>query len=303
MEILLDKIKRLKEEKDAIILAHFYVNDEVQAIADYVGDSYDLSKRASATDKKVIVFCGVKFMGESAKIMNPEKTVLMPDKDADCPMAHMIEISEIEEMKRKYGDDLAVACYINSTAEIKAHADICVTSSNALSIIRALPQHYIFFIPDQNLGRYIASQLPEKQFLFHNGYCPIHKKATPEEIQTAKQNHPHALVLVHPECTPEVVALADYAGSTSGIINFATSSDAKEFIIGTETGVFYQLQKKNPGKAFYSVGRDFICPDMKRITLEKIANALENCENEVILDEALQHHALNALTRMHEIAK
>ncbi len=293
----IDKIRELKKQRDAVILAHYYVDDEVQAIADYVGDSFYLSKVATTVEAETILFCGVSFMGESAKILNPEKTVIMPDMQADCPMAHMAESEKIEKMRREY-EDLAVVCYINSTAELKTYADVCVTSSNAVKIVRALPNRHIYFIPDKNLGRYAASQVPEKHFIFNEGFCHVHTGILAEHVRTAKEAHPDAEILVHPECTPDVTALADYIGSTSGIIDFATASAAKEFIICTETGVLYELKQKNPQKRFYSAGHRQFCPDMKRISLEKVADALESMSNTIELEEETRLLALRPLERM-----
>lgn len=293
----LDKIRELKRERNAVILAHYYVNDEVQAVADYVGDSFYLSKIAAKEEAETILFCGVSFMGESAKILSPQKAVIMPDMQADCPMAHMADIGRIQEMRKKY-EDLAVVCYINSTAELKTYSDVCVTSSNALKIVRKLPNRHIYFIPDENLGRYVASQAPEKQFIFNDGFCHVHKSITAENVRKAKEAHPDAPVLVHPECTPDVVGMADYIGSTSGIIDFATANEAREFIICTEMGVLYELKQKNPGKRFYSVGHRQFCPNMKRITLEKVADALEHMDNAIELDEEVRILAYKPLERM-----
>lgn len=295
-----EEIQRLKEEKNAVILAHYYVNDEVQAIADYVGDSFYLSKVAANLEAETILFCGVSFMGESAKILSPEKTVIMPDMQADCPMAHMADIEKIHEMRRTY-EDLAVVCYINSTAELKTYSDVCVTSSNALKIVRALPNQHIYFIPDENLGRYVASQVPEKDFIFNDGFCHVHTSISAELVKKAKEAHPKAEILVHPECTGEVLKLADYVGSTSGIIDFATESAAEEFIICTEMGVLYELKQKNPGKRFYSVGHRQFCPNMKRITLEKVRDALENMANAIEMEEQMRIRARKPLERMLEL--
>lgn len=300
-EILL-KIEKLKKEKDAVILAHYYVNDEIQELADYVGDSYYLSKIAVELPQKVIVFCGVTFMGESAKILSPQKTVIMPDANADCPMAHMASIEKIRAVRENY-DDLAVVCYINSTAEIKKHVDVCVTSSNALKIVRALPQQNIYFVPDQNLGRYIASLLPEKHFIFNDGYCYVHDEITIDELEAAKAAHPQAKVLVHPECNMTVIGAADYVGSTAGIIDYATASDADEFIIGTEIGILYQLKKNNPDKNFYTINKNQRCHDMKKITLAKVADALEYGINPVEVDDETRTKAAMALEKMLELAK
>ncbi len=296
----IDKIRELKRERNAVILAHYYVNDEVQAIADYVGDSFYLSKIAAKEEAEVILFCGVSFMGESAKILSPQKTVIMPDMQADCPMAHMADIEKIQEMRDKY-EDLAVVCYINSTAELKTYSDVCVTSSNALKIVKALPNRHIYFIPDENLGRYVASQVPEKIFIFNDGFCHVHKSIAAENVRAAKEAHPHAPILVHPECTPDVTEMADYIGSTSGIIDFATASEAQEFIICTEMGVLYELKQKNPGKRFYSVGHRQFCPNMKRITLEKVADALEHMANTVEMEEDVRLRANKPLERMLEL--
>lgn len=296
----LDKIKELKRERNAVILAHYYVNDEVQAIADYVGDSFYLSKIAAKEEAETILFCGVSFMGESAKILSPQKTVIMPDMQADCPMAHMADIGKIQEMREKY-DDLAVVCYINSTAELKTYSDVCVTSSNALKIVKALPNRHIYFIPDENLGRYVASQVPEKDFIFNDGFCHVHKSIAADHVRAAKEAHPHAPILVHPECTPDVTEMADYIGSTSGIIDYATVSEAQEFIICTEMGVLYELKQKNPGKRFYSVGHRQFCPNMKRITLEKVADALEHMSNTVEMEEDVRIRANKPLERMLEL--
>ncbi|HEY5555920.1 quinolinate synthase NadA [Acetobacterium sp.] len=302
MENLSNKIEKLKKQKDAVILAHYYVNDEVQAIADYVGDSYYLSKMAVSVPEKVIIFCGVTFMGESAKILSPEKTVIMPDLRADCPMAHMASAEKIEAVREKY-DDLAVVCYINSTAEIKTHVDVCVTSSNAIKIIKALPEKNIYFVPDENLGKYIARQVPEKNFIFNDGFCHVHDEIMTDEVEDALAAHPNAKVLVHPECTLAVIDLADYVGSTSGIIEYATTSEAEEFIICTEIGIFYQLQQKNPNKKFYTVNSNQICPNMKRINLEKVWFALEKGINQIEIDEPTRLKAVKSLEKMLELSR
>lgn len=302
MDEIIQEIEKLKKERNAVILAHYYVDDSVQAIADYIGDSYYLSKVGTQVSQDTIVFCGVSFMGESAKILNPEKTVLMPDSLADCPMAHMADLDTIKEMREKY-EDLAVVCYINSTAELKMHSDVCVTSSNALKIVKSLPNKNIYFIPDENLGRYIASLVPEKHFIFNDGFCHVHKSITKENVQKAKQAKPDALVLAHPECTPDVLSLADYIGSTSGIIDFATACDAQEFIICTEMGVLYELQQKNPGKRFYSVGHRQFCPNMKRVTIDKVRDCLANNAPQVKVDAKKRELSKIPLNRMLELAQ
>ena len=275
---------------------------QVQEIADYVGDSYYLAKVALKESKDVICFAGVSFMGESAKILNPDRTVIMPDQLADCPMAHMVDLDKIQKVRDEY-DDLAVVCYINSTAEIKSYSDVCVTSSNAMKIVKSLPQKNIFFIPDENLGRYIGSKLPEKNFIYNDGFCHVHTSITADNVKKAKEAHPDAEILVHPECTMDVVELADYVGSTSGIIDYATASDADKFIICTEMGVLYELKQKNPNKTFYSVGHRQFCPNMKRITLENVRDTLRDMKNQVELDETLRLDAKKALDEMLRIAQ
>ncbi len=302
MNELVQEIEKLKKEKNAVVLAHYYVNDEVQAIADYIGDSYYLAKVAVGLEESTIVFAGVKFMGESAKILNPEKTVLMPDANADCPMAHMAEIERIEEVRKEY-DDVAVVCYINSTAELKMHSDVCVTSANAMKIVKALPNKNIFFIPDENLGRYIAEKVPEKNFIFNDGFCHVHKAVTADMVSRAKEAHPDAEVLIHPECTLDVLELADYIGSTSGIIDYATKSDKKEVIISTELGVLYQLKKNNPDKTFFSAGGVQICPNMKKVTLEKVRDCLRDNTGVVEVSDEKREKSLKPLARMLELAK
>ncbi|MEE1250001.1 MAG: quinolinate synthase NadA [Lachnospiraceae bacterium] len=297
-----EEIQKLKKEKNAVILAHYYVSDEVQEIADYIGDSFYLSKMATKSDAAQIIFAGVSFMGESAKILNPTKRVFMPEAKADCAMAHMVDIQKIAQMREKY-DDLAVVCYINSTAEIKTFSDVCVTSANAVKIVKNLPNKNIFFIPDGNLGEYIKEQIPEKNVMLNDGYCPIHAAMTVEQVKKAKETYPNAEFLVHPECKKEILAMADYIGSTSGIINYATNSEKDEFIIGTENGVFYELEKKNPGKKFYPLSEKGICQDMKTITLTKILNVLKNEENEVFVSDEVRQKAMRPLERMLALAE
>lgn len=241
-------------------------------------------------------------MGESAKILNPDKTVLLPDDLADCPMAHMTDVEKIQEMRQKY-EDLAVVCYINSTAELKKNSDVCVTSANALKIVKALPNKHIFFIPDENLGHYVASQVPEKHFIFNDGRCPIHAQLSRETLERAKKAHPEAQVLIHPECTAETLELADYIGSTSGIISYATESSCQSFIICTESGVLYELKRQNPDKTFYLADEFFRCPGMKLVTLEKVRDVLKNNANQISVDEDLREASLLPLTRMLELAK
>lgn len=300
--LLRENIIKLKKEKDVVILAHYYVDGEVQEIADFVGDSYFLARKVMDASQKNILFCGVSFMGESAKILNPDKTVIMADEYADCPMAHMVDIRRIKEVRQQY-EDVAVVCYVNSTAAIKAESDVCVTSSNAIRIVKSLPNKYIFFIPDNNLGRYVAKQIPEKEFIFHDGFCHVHKSISAENVKLAKETHPDALVLAHPECTSDVLESSDFIGSTSEIIDYATKSGKKKFIICTEMGIFYELQQKNPDKKFYSVGHRQFCPNMKKVTLEKVEQALLTMKPEVIVDETLGGKASRALAKMMELAK
>ncbi len=300
-EEIKQQIAALKKEKDAVILAHYYVDGPVQEIADFVGDSYYLAKKATTVSERVIIFCGVSFMGESAKILNPDKKVVMADETADCPMAHMVDVDRIKEVRQEY-PDVAVVCYVNSTAEIKAVSDVCVTSSNAIKIVKNLPNHDIFFIPDNNLGRYVAKQLPDRHFIFNDGFCHVHKSIHREDVLKAKEVHPEALVLAHPECTEDTLELADFIGSTSQIIDYVTESPEKVFIICTEMGIFYELMQKNPEKKFYSVGHRQFCPNMKKVRLESVLSALQNLAPEVELEEEMRNAAKLPLERMLELA-
>ncbi|MBQ7037528.1 MAG: quinolinate synthase NadA [Clostridia bacterium] len=296
------KIEQLKREKNAIVLAHYYAPAEVQAIADYVGDSFYLAKVAKQCDADIIVFCGVRFMGESAKILNPDKKVLMPDLTADCPMAHMVTDGVIEEIRARY-EDVAVVCYINSTAELKCQSDVCVTSSNAVKIVKALPNKTVFFIPDRNLGSFVAQKVPEKQIILNDGCCPIHAAVTREQVLSEKEKHPHAKVLAHPECEAEVLSLADVIGSTAEILAFAKASDEQEFIVCTEDGVDYALNANNPDKRFYYPNPHPCCADMKLNTLAAVLSVLQNEDNEIVVDEATRRRALIPLEKMLELAK
>ena len=297
-----DEINKLKKEKNAVILAHYYVNPEVQDIADYIGDSFYLSKVAVELTEQTIVFCGVSFMGESAKVLNPGKTVLMPDASADCAMAHMADTDTIRKMREQY-EDLAVVCYINSTAELKEHSDVCVTSANAVKIVKALPNKNIFFIPDRNLAHFVAEQVPEKNFVYNEGYCPVHEKMSVAEIRKAKKMHPEAEVLSHPECPKAVLELSDYIGSTTGIIDYAGKSGSREFIICTENGVRHKLENDYPEKEFYFTETEPVCEDMKIITLEKILHVLKTGENEVRVSDERRENSRKPLERMLELAK
>ncbi|MCF2626810.1 MAG: quinolinate synthase NadA [Fusobacterium mortiferum] len=293
----IELIKDLKKKKKAVILAHYYTEDEIQKIADYIGDSYFLSKKAKELKEQVIVMCGVYFMGESVKLLNPNKKVIIPDKSADCPMAHMATLKSINEMRKKY-EDLSVVCYVNSTVQLKALSDVCVTSANAVDIVKKLPNRNIFFIPDKHLGNFVASKVPEKNIIINDGYCPIHDRVEVKDIIELKEKYPQALVMVHPECSQEILELADYIGSTSGIIDFVSKSKNQDFIICTEIGILYELKNKNPNKNFYSPKNKMECLDMKKITLDKIIQVLETEENEIILDLEVAERAKKPLEKM-----
>ena len=299
MNELSEKILKLKKEKNAIILAHLYQIPEVQEIADYVGDSYYLSQVARDAKEDLIIFCGVKFMAESAKVLSPDKTVILPAPNAGCPMADMAEVEDVEEIIKEYPDAFKV-CYINSSYEVKALCDASVTSSSALNIMNNIPNKQILFLPDQNLGGYIAEFFPEKEFILWRGFCPTHHRITAEDVLNAKQEHPNVKVLAHPECSKEVRELSDYLGSTSGIIDYATKCEDNEFIIATEEGVLHQLQKKNPNKKFY-FPEMMVCPNMKKTTLQDIYDALDGKREEVVLDEEIRQKALTSLENMHKL--
>ena len=301
MEAKIRKIQELKKEKNAVIMAHYYVPDEVQDIADYVGDSYYLSEMATKVDAEIIVLCGVSFMGESAKILNTEKKVLLPAADADCPMAHMADTERIAEVREEY-EDVAVVCYVNSTAELKAASDVCVTSSNALKIVKALPNRNIFFIPDRNLAHFVADHVPEKNFVYNNGFCPTHERMEPEDVAEVKRRHPGAQIVAHGECRAELLAMADYVGSTSGIIQYVMASDCQEFIVCTEEGVGYKLKEQNPEKTFYYPDKLPVCPNMKKNTLEKVLHVLQTGKNEVHVDAKLRENSKKPLEKMLELA-
>ena len=298
---LSEKILKLKKEKNAIILAHLYQIPEVQEIADYVGDSYYLSKVARDAKEDLIIFCGVKFMAESAKILSPNKTVILPAPDAGCPMADMAEAEDLKEKIKEYPDAFKV-CYINSSYEVKALCDASVTSSSALEIMKNIPNKQILFLPDRNLGGYIAEFFPEKEFIQWKGFCPTHERVSAEDVIKLKEEHPNVKVLSHPECSKEVRNLSDYIGSTSGIIKFATECEDKEFIICTEQGVLHQLNKNNPDKKFY-FPEMMICPNMKKTSLQDVYDALTGKREEIILDEETSKKALTALENMHKLGK
>ncbi len=299
--MLIEEIKKLKEEKNAIILAHNYQIPEIQDIADYVGDSLGLSRKAADTDADIIVFCGVHFMAESAKILSPNKKVLLPVLDAGCPMADMIDAEQLKIFKKDY-PNAAVVCYVNSSAKVKAESDICVTSSNALKIIKSLDSEKILFVPDQNLGSYIASKAPEKEIISWEGFCITHHRVRHSEIDTVRKNKGETKILVHPECNPAVVEKADFVGSTSQIIEYISSSDDKEFIIGTEMGILHTLRKNNPGKKFYLLSPALICYNMKKTSLEDVYRALKEEKNEIFVDKEVMDKAYKSLERMLELS-
>lgn len=302
---LVAELEDLKKRNDAVVLAHYYVAPEVQAAADYVGDSFYLAKLAVKLPQKTIVLAGVEFMGESVKLLNPSKTVLLPEPQADCPMAHMVQKMTVDAARAQYGEDLAVACYVNSTVEIKSWSDVCVTSSNAVKIVSELPQKHVLFIPDRNLGRYVAEQVPDKHIILNDGCCPRHEAISLEELRDLKAAHPAAKVLAHPECTEEVLAEADYIGATSGIIGYAEKSDASEFIIVTVQGVLYELEQRCAGqnKRFYVTTTPPTCADMDRVTLEKVVSCLKTGAGEVELPPVDQaERAKLVLDRMLEYA-
>lgn len=297
---LADNIAELKERRNAVIVAHNYQVDEVQEIADLVGDSFALSRYCATSTKDVIVFCGVHFMAESAKLLSPGKTVLLPEIDAGCPMAEMVTADALREAKKKH-PDAAVVCYINSTAEVKAECDICCTSSNAIKVIRSLEQKEILFVPDCNLGSYVAKMVPEKHIILWEGYCTTHHRIRTDDVRKVRELHPEALLLVHPECRPEVVELADYAGSTKQIIDYAASSPAKKFIIGTEMGVLYKLKKDSPDKQFYLLSSGLVCPNMKKTSLNSVYEALRDMKHDIVLNEQLMQRARLPLDRMLQV--
>ena len=298
---LVKEILRLKKEKNAIILAHYYQPGIIQELADFVGDSYYLSEIARDCKEEVIMFCGVRFMAESAKILSPHKTVLMPCPSAGCSMADMASGKGVLELKEKY-PEAYVVCYINSTYNVKAHCDVAVTSSSALKILKNVINKKIMFLPDRNLGGYISEFFPEKEFILWDGFCRCHNKISKEDILKAKEKHKDAKVLVHPECTKEIRDLADYIGSTSGIIDYATEDSGNEFIIGTEEGILHELKKKNPSKNFFIPGDKICCQDMKKTTLENLYDTLLNMNNEITLDEEIRKKALRSLENMHKLA-
>jgi quinolinate synthase len=297
---IIDKIQALKQQRNAVILAHNYQPGDIQDIADFTGDSLGLSIQASQTDADVIVFCGVLFMAETAAILSPQKTVLLPEKGAGCPMADMINAGQLQELKDKH-PEAVVVCYVNSTAEVKALSDYCCTSGNALELVQTLSEdREIIFVPDKNLGGFIVERTGREMILWP-GYCSTHVRILPADVQSARQKHPSAVVLAHPECNPEVRALADELLSTGGMLKFAKTSNVEEFIIATENGIIHSLKKQNPDKQFYPVTEKAICPNMKKISLEKVAWALEDMQYRITVPEPICTKAKTALDRMLEV--
>ncbi len=297
MEII-EKINKLKKERNAVILAHNYQIDDVQDIADYVGDSLGLSIQASKTDADVIVFCGVYFMAETAKILSPQKTVLIPDPQAGCPMANMMTADQLRALKARH-PGVKVLCYVNTTAEVKAECDLACTSSNALSLVRQMfsEEEEIIFVPDKHLANYVSTLLGRK-FITWQGFCPTHVRILPEAIEKQIELHPEAEVMVHPECAPGVIALASHVLSTGGMCAYARESAGEEFIVGTEVGILHRLRLENPGKKFYPASELAVCPNMKRTTLEKVLWSLEGMTHEVTVSEDVRLRALGSIERM-----
>ncbi|MFQ5965560.1 MAG: quinolinate synthase NadA [Candidatus Scalinduaceae bacterium] len=298
---IVERISELKKKHNAIILAHNYQRGEIQDIADFVGDSLGLSQQAAKTDANLIVFCGVHFMAETAAILCPDKTVIMPDENAGCPMASMITVKELREKKRLL-PNTKVVCYVNSTAAVKAESDICCTSSNAMKIVSSIPEDVdILFVPDKSLGAYVSSCLNRKM-IFWDGYCPSHHRILAEQLVKLKSLHPNAKVVVHPECTPDVISLADHVASTTGIVKYASSNHTKEFIIGTEIGILHRLCKENPDKIFIPVTPLSDCPNMKLNTLEKVLWSLEDLQFVVTVPEEITTKARQTIQRMLDLS-
>ena len=297
---LKEEIVDLKKRRNTVILAHNYQLGEVQDMADFVGDSLELSQKAATTEADVIVFCGVHFMAETASILCPDKIVLLPDMNAGCPMANMVTVPRLREKKKEH-PGATVVCYVNSTAAVKAESDVCCTSANAVKVVEKIPvNEEIIFVPDQYLGGYVAAQTGRKMILWP-GYCPTHIRIRPQDISRQRAEHPQAKVLVHPECRPEATALADEVLSTGGIIRLSRETEAAEIIIGTEIGIIHRLRKENPGKKFFPASEQAVCPRMKLITLESILGSLEEMTPEVKVPERIRLRAKAAVDRMLEI--
>lgn len=302
MENKITTIRRLKEEKNAIILAHSYQNIEIDEVADFVGDSLYLSQQAQKTKADIIIFAGVYFMAQTAKIISPDKKVLLPNLKAGCLMANMINHNQMVEFKKQH-PNIPVVCYINSTAEVKAECDICCTSSNALQIVKSLNSDKVLFLPDANLGKWVESQLDGVEVITYNGNCPVHHNITCEDIEHVRTLHPDTEILIHPECKPEVSKLGDYVGSTSGIINYVKNSSHKKFVIVTEKGVYDRLKRDYPDKEFILIKDNMLCESMKLTTLDEILFALENEVNEITLDENVRKLASGCIERMLKVSK
>ncbi|OQZ01108.1 MAG: quinolinate synthase [Candidatus Brocadia sp. UTAMX2] len=301
MSTIIEKIKDLKAKRNAVILAHNYQRGDVQDIADFTGDSLGLSQQAANTKADIIVFCGVHFMAETASILCPDKMVLLPDEHAGCPMANMITLKQLKIKKNEH-PQAKVVCYVNSTAAIKAESDICCTSSNAMKIVSSLPKDQeIIFIPDKSLGGYVASKLNRPMILWE-GYCPTHHRILSEHIIILKSKHPNAKIVVHPECTPDVIALADHVASTTGIAKYCKETDAKEFIVGTETGILHRLKKENPQKTFYAISLLADCSNMKLISLEKVLWSLEDLVYQIQVPDNIAVKARTAIQRMLDLS-
>lgn len=296
-----DEIMRIKKEKDICILAHAYQSHDIWEVADYVGDSFGLAQRAAEAPQKTMIMCGVRFMAETVKLLSPEKTVYLPEPDAGCPMADQIDYDLLAALREK-NPDYTVVAYVNTTTEVKTLSDVCVTSSSAVKIVRNMPEKDILFIPDCNLGSWVKKQVPEKNIKLVSGGCPTHVRVTVKDVEKAKAAHPNALLLVHPECLKEVTELADYAGSTTGIMDYAAKSDAKEFIIGTENSIVSHLQLAHPEKRFYALSRDCVCHNMKMTTLGDVYNCVVNGEGESITltEETMQkaRKSIDAMLRL-----
>ena len=302
MKNLIEKIKKLKEEKNAIILAHSYQNIEIDEVADFVGDSLYLSRKAKDTNADIIVFAGVYFMAQTAKIISPDKKVLLPNLNAGCLMADMIDHEKMINFKKNH-PNVPVVCYINSTAEVKAECDICCTSSNALKIVKSLNNSKVLFLPDANLGKWVESKLENVEVITFNGNCPVHNNIEIREIELARKKYPDAKILIHPECKPEVSKLGDYVGSTSGIMEYVRKSKDKQFVIATEKGVVDRLERDYPEKKFILINKSMLCESMKLTTLEEILYSLQHEVNEIILDENIRKQSANCIERMLKVSK
>ena len=300
--MLKDEILKLKKEKNAVILGHCYQNIEIDEVADYVGDSLYLSQMAAKTDADIIVFAGVYFMAQTAKIISPNKKVLLPNMQSGCLMADMIDLKQLREFKAQHSE-MPVVCYVHSTAAVKSECDICCTSSNAVKIVDSLKAKEIMFVPDTYLGKWVENQLGNVKVNTFTGFCPTHLRIKPEDIDAAREKYPNALVLAHPECHKEVCLRADYVGSTTGIMKYAMESDKKQFVIATEKGVVDRLQRDCKDKEFILIKDNIVCPNMKRNSLEDIYNVLKNETNEITVDEEMAKKALKCIDRMLEVCK